>query len=90
MFIHTHTEDLHTCHICLHFGMKCPSIRKKKKSGFDNSYLPFLVWEASCLACLHAEHEPAELNCNSESRAFQSGPITGNTCENEALFLRVS
>lgn len=63
---------------------------KKKKSGFDNSYLSFLVWEASCLACLHAEHERTELNFNTENRAFQLGHITVNTCETEALFLRVS
>lgn len=66
------------------------SKKKKKKFGFDNSYLSFLVWEASCLACLHAEYEPAELNFNSENRALQLGHITVNTCEIEALFLRVS
>lgn len=30
------------------FALKCPSI--KKHSGICNSYLPFLVWEASCFA----------------------------------------
>lgn len=74
----------------LRFEMAFSKKKKKKKFGFDNSYLSFLVWEASCLACLHAEYEPAELNFNSENRALQLGHITVNTCEIEALFLRVS
>jgi hypothetical protein len=67
-----------------------PFNKKTKSSGFDNSYLSFLVWEASCLAGLRAKHEPTELNFNSANRAFRSGHITGNTCEIEELFLRAS